>query len=150
MIINAFLALSPSCWCIIIFGIVYVIAVMIYVMIQFDLNYEKRNQCDFHYTLMFITLPAVIGFNQRFKPKSMPLRIFYGFIVLMMIILWQIVYFKGIRFIKVPVQRHQIATIEEMAKHDFQLSGSAEVKTLISFDERVSHFFIRVHILCVI
>lgn len=141
MIINAFLAVAPECWILLIFGIGYGIALLIYIMVQFDLKYNQRNNRDWHYTLLLITLPGIIGFNQRFKPKSTSLRIFYGFILIMMLFIWQIVYFKAIRFIKIPMQRPQISTVDAIASHSFHLSGSLEVKALISFDTRVDWVF---------
>ena len=138
MIINAFLAVSPTCWFILIFGVAYGITVVIYIMVQFDLKDNQRNKRDWHYTLMLITIPAIIGFNQRFKPKSTSLRFFYGFILIMMLFIWQIVYFKAIRFIKVPMQRPQISTIDDIASRGYYLCGSHEVKAVIQFDERVS------------
>lgn len=140
MIINAFLAVAPECYFILIFGIAYGVGFMIYIMIQFDLKYVQRNRRDWHYTLILITLPGIIGFNQRFKPKSTSLRMFYGFILIMMLFIWQIVYFKAIRFIKVPMQRPQISTIDSIVNHEYNLYGSIEVKTFISFDKRVKSF----------
>lgn len=140
MIINAFLAVAPECYFILIFGITYGVGFMIYIMIQFDLKYVQRNRRDWHYTLILITLPGIIGFNQRFKPKSTSLRMFYGFILIMMLFIWQIVYFKAIRFIKVPMQRPQISTIDSIVNHEYNLYGSIEVKTFISFDKRVKSF----------
>lgn len=137
MIINAFLAVAPECYFILIFGVAYGIGFMIYIMLQFDLKYDQRNRRDWHYTLILITLPGIIGFNQRFKPKSTSLRMFYGFILIMMLFIWQIVYFKAIRFIKIPVQRPQISTIDGITNHEYHLYGSPEVKTFISFDKRV-------------
>lgn len=146
MIINAFLAVAPECWFILIFGIAYGIGLIIYIMVQFDLKYNQRNRCDWHYTLILITLPDIIGFNQRFKPKSTTLRMFYGSILIMMLVVWQIVYFKAIRFIKVPMQRPQISTIDGLARHAYRLAGSLEVKTLISFDDRVFRLIFRTNI----
>lgn len=138
MIINAFLAVSPTCWFILIFGIAYGLTLLIYIMVQFDLKDNHRNKRDWHYILIMITIPAIVGLNQRFKPKSTSLRFFYAFILIMMLFIWQIVYFKAIRFIKVPMQRPQISTIDGITSHSFNLCGSHEVKAFIQFDERVS------------
>ncbi|XP_031639772.1 uncharacterized protein LOC116351775 [Contarinia nasturtii] len=129
-------AISPECWLILIFGIGYVTGLILYIFIQFDLKYEKRNQLDWHYTTWLIALPAVIGVNQRFYPKYLPLRIFYGFILIMSLFHWNIVFHYGVRFIREPIQRHQISTVTEIIDEDFRLAGSAEVSNLIAFDDR--------------
>ncbi|XP_055309007.1 uncharacterized protein LOC129572917 [Sitodiplosis mosellana] len=136
MVINVFLAATPECWILLIFGIGYVSGLLIYIMIQFDFKYENRNQRDWHYTTWLVALPAVIGLNQRFHPKSMSIRIFYGFILIMMIFLWQIVFYFGIRFVKVPIQRQQVSTTAELIDSEYRLAGSHELIDLIKFDER--------------
>lgn len=137
MIINVFLSVAPECWFILVFSIGYLAGIIIYIMIQFDLEYKQRNQRDFHYAIWLIILPGIVGISQRFRPTFGPLRMFYGFILIMMIFIWQVIFFKGIRFIKIPVQRPQIATSEQLAEHAFALSGSNDVIDLITFDGKV-------------
>lgn len=138
MLINLFLAATPECWLLLIFGVGYSVGFVLYIMVQFDSNYEKRNQRDWHYTTWLVALPAVIGFSQRFHPKYGPLRIFYGFILIMMIFIWQIALYLGVRFIKVPVQRPQVSTRAEIIDWEYHLAGVPEVLGLISFDNRVN------------
>lgn len=135
---NIFLAATPECWLTLIFGVGYISGAVIYIMIQFDSKYKRRNQRDWHYTTWLIALPAVIAINQRFQPTYGPLRVFYVLLLLTMFILWQIILFFGVRFIKFPVQRHQISTIHEIIDDDFRLAGSDTVFQLISHDERVN------------
>lgn len=140
LIINLFLAATPECWILLIFGVGYSTGLVLYIMVQFDLKYEKRNQRDWHYTTWLVALPAVIGFSQRFYPKSGQLRLFYGFILIMMIFTWQIVLYLGLQFLKVPVQRLQVSKIAEIIDWEYHLSGSAEMLHLISFDQRVCFY----------
>lgn len=136
--LNIFYAATPECWILIIFGIGYTTGWILYIMIQFDLKYEKRNQRDWHYTILLIALPTVIGISQRFHPKSGSLRVFYCFMLITSIAIWQIVLFLGVKFLKVPVQKHQLSTTAEIIDWTYRLTGSPEVLSLISFDERVS------------
>lgn len=140
MIINVFLSVAPECWFILVFGIGYLAGLIIYIMVQFDLEYKNRNKIDFHYAIFLIILPGIVGISQRFKPKFIPLRMFYGFILIIMLFVWQVIFFKGIRFIKIPVQRPQISTTDELTENQFDLTGSNEVLDLITFDGRVRFF----------
>lgn len=128
---------TPVCWIIIIFGVGYVSGFVIYIMIQFDSEYSHRNQRCWHYTTWLVTLPAVIGINQRFHPKYYPLRLFYGLLLLNSFVIWQIFCYNMIRFMKYPVHRLQISAVSEIIESDFRLSGSTDVLSLISFDQRV-------------
>lgn len=136
-IFNIFFAATPELWFILIFGVGYVSGLIIYVMIQFDLEYENRNQRDWHYTTWLVALPAVIGINQRFHPKSVSLRLFYVFLLVMNIFIWQVVLIIGLKFLKMSIPRPQISTIAEIIDGDFHLAGTNDVLQLISHDERV-------------
>lgn len=142
MIFNIFVSATPECWLLLIFGVGYTCGFLFYIMIQFDLKYEKRNQRDWHYTTWLISLPSVIGVNQRFQPKSHSLRFFYGFYLVVAMFAWQNIFLLVIPFIKKPIYRPQISTIHEIIKDEFRLAGSTEVHSLISFDERVPDNFI--------
>lgn len=137
IIVNFFLIATPEVWIVYIFGVGYVTGFVLYIFVQFDLKYKHRNQRDWHYTTWLIALPAVIAINQRFQPKCYSLRLFYGFILLLAMPAWQIFFFFGIRFIKVPFPRPQISSIAEIIEDEFRLVGSPEVQRLISFDDRV-------------
>lgn len=82
----------------------------------------------------------IIGMNQRFHPKHSAIRLFYGFMLIMMFVTWQPVFWYGYIF-KDPVQKRQISTIDEIIEMDFRLVGSTEVQSLIAFDNRVTVFF---------
>lgn len=137
-ILNILFAATPECWLTLIFGVGYISGTVIYIMIQFDLKYKHRNQRDWHYTTWLVALPAVIAINQRFRPVYGPLRWFYALLLITMFFLWQIVFFFGIRFIKYPIQRPQISTVQEIIDEEFRLSGSNEVLQLLSSDRKVA------------
>lgn len=139
LILNLAAAAPPEIWICTIFGIGHGTALVFYVMVQFDSKYKQRNNRDWSYMLFVVAFPAGIGINQRFQPKSILLRLFYGFVLIMSLFIWQILFLYGTRFLQVPVRRAQISTVAEIVSNDFHLMGSTEVLALISFDERV-HF----------
>lgn len=136
-LLHIFLAATPEIWITLIFGIGYTTGFLLYLMIQFDSEYKHRNQRDWHYTTWLIALPAVIGVNPRFHPKSSFLRIFYCFTLIMSMFEWQIYLFLGVKFFKVHVRKHQISTTAEIIDWEYRLLGTDEVFGLISFDDRV-------------
>lgn len=78
-------ALSPTVWVLVIFGYGYVSGFLLYLLIQFDEKYEQRNNRDWHYTTLLISLPSVIGTSQRFRPHSIKIRFIYAFFLIAMI-----------------------------------------------------------------
>lgn len=124
MVLNFLFVATPTCWIIMIFGIGYVSGFAIYIMIQFDLKYKARNHRDLHYTIWLISLPAVIGINQRFQPKSVALRTFTFFYAFIMFMSGQFIFWFGITYIKTPTPRPQISTISTVIDYKYQLFGS--------------------------
>lgn len=137
-IINIFAAATPECWIGMIFGVGYVCGTVMYFMVQFDMKYKHRNKRDYHYMTWFVAMPALIGMNQHFQPKSITLRLFYGYVLIIMVFAWQTFFLLGFEYFKEPIQRAQKSTIDEIVDYDFRLAGSAEVLQIISFDERVN------------
>lgn len=137
LLLNLAAAATPDIWIICIFGVGHTTALIFYVMVQFDSKYKHRNNRDWPYMLFLVSLPAGIGINQRFHPKSVIFRIFYGFVLIMSMFIWQICFLYGARFFKIPVQRTQISTIAEIIKQDYRLAGSSDALQFISFDEQV-------------
>lgn len=137
MIINLFSAATPECWLLMILGVGGVSAIVMYLMIQFDLEYEMRNNHNLMYIIILVALPALIGINQRFHPKFAPLQIFYGLLILIMVFAWQSIFLLGWRFFSVPVQRPQTATVAELIDYRFRLAGSIEAFSFVSNENRV-------------
>lgn len=130
---------KPEIWILYIPVLGYLSNIIMYIMVQFDSKYKKRNQIDFHYTHFLITLPTFIGISQGFHPKSTPLRMFYCFMLVTNIFVWQMFLFLGIKFTKFLVQKHQTSTTAEIIEWEYRLMGSKEVLGLISLDERVNY-----------
>lgn len=126
-----------------IFAVGYTTGLLLYLLIQFDLDYKKRNKHDWHYTTWLIALPAVIGVSQQFHPKQFILRLFHGYMLFMLMLAWQRIFYHGVRFLKYPNQFHQKSTTTEIIEYEFRLAGSVEVFEMISFDERVIFFYFK-------
>lgn len=107
-------------------------------MIQFDQKYAQRNNRDWHYTTLLISLPSVIGFGQRFHPISNQLRLFYGFMLLSMLIFMQIVFVFFLQYLKIQISRFQVATIEEIVEYEYDLMGSYEVMSFVKHNKKVN------------
>lgn len=137
VILNFFLIATPECFILIIFGVGYVTGLILYAIIQLDVEYKYRNQRDWHYTTLLIMLPAVIGVNQRYKPKHFAIKILYFVIIVACVVHWQLFFYALIHYFQTPLHRPQISTINEIIENGFRLCGSSEVLSLISFDEKV-------------
>lgn len=136
-LLNIFLIADPEVWLTIIFVVGYGLGFVLYVVIQFDLKYEQRNQRDSHYITLIIMLPTVIGTNQRYQPGFFSLKIVYFVIVMACVVHFLIFFYEAARSLEVPVQRLQKSTVAEIIAKDFRLAGSKDVLSMIKFDERV-------------
>lgn len=136
-LVNTYLMADPICWLLIIFAVGYGLGFLLYIGIQFDLEYEQRNHRDWHYTTLIIMLPTVIGVNQRYQPGFFSLKIIYFVVIMMCIIHFQIFFHHGTRCLKIPFRHSQKSTVSEIVENGFRLSGSMEVLSMMKFDERV-------------
>lgn len=134
---NFFLIATPECWIIFIFGVGYGFGLLVFILVQFDLKYKQGNLRDWHYTTFLVALPTVIGLNQRFLPTSTSLRYLYAYVAICCVLVLPVIFKQLLEQLKIPMQRYQISTIEEMCDYDFRLAGSAEVKALLPHDNRV-------------
>lgn len=140
LLLNFFFIGTPEAWVMYIFGVGYGIGFVIYLMIQFDLEYTNRNSRCWHYCTWLIALPLVIGVNQRFHPKYIPLRIFYALSLFIMMLAWQRIFFKGLDFMMYPYRKTQLSTVSEIIEGNFRLAGSPEVLSWAMVDDRVRSF----------
>lgn len=136
-LLTFFLIASYECWIMTIFGVGFFCSFVLYILIQFDLEFKDRNRRDFHYMLYMIMMPAIIGMNQRYQPKRFLLKFLYCGIAFVCVPHWSIFFYAMIRFQKVPIHKYQISTIAEIIETDFRLSGSSEVRNMILFDSKV-------------
>lgn len=127
----------PEVWFIIIFGYVYVGGFVLYVLLPYDLNYRDRNKRDWHYTTWLIVLPAVIGTSPNFKPLSGVNRMFYGCVLLLAVILFQICFSSIYEFLHLDIPQHQLASFQEIVERNFRLMGSPEAVNFISENQKV-------------
>lgn len=133
-----FVVMSPTVWVMIFFGFGYTTSTLLYLLIQFDEKYEQRNRRDWHYTTLLIALPAVLGINQQFKPKSGIIRIIYGSWLLTALFGVQMVFVYLVQYIQIRIPKHQVATVNEIVDYNYGLMGSQQVQNLVWTDEKVS------------
>lgn len=112
-----------------------------YLLPNFDLTYKYRNKLDFWHATLLIMLPTAIGLNARYYPKNFYMHLFYFGGMTLMTLMWPVIFYVAVRFVKVPIQRTQITTRAEIIENKFRLSGTAEVFELISHDKRVRFSF---------
>lgn len=136
-IINLLQCPTPTVCVVFIFGYGYVYSFLLYVLIQFDTKYKQRNNRDWHYAAILISLPSAIGLSQRFRPVSWNIRIFYGVILLANLLAVQVALVHWYKFLQIQTPMHQIASVEEIIANDYALMGSAAVKNAIDTDQKV-------------
>lgn len=115
----------------------YAYGILVYILIQFDTQYKERNIRDWHYTTLLVALPSVIGIGQRYRPISWNIRIFYGAILIAMVLAVQVAVVYWYTFLQIQAPMHQISTVDEIVANDFVLKGSMAVKNAIDFDKKV-------------
>lgn len=130
-------ALTPTVWLLLIFGYGYGAGFLLYLMIQFDKQYEQRNNRDWHYMTWLVSLPAVLGTSQRFCPQSAIIRFIYAFFLIAMIIFVQYAFVNLYTFIQVRFPKHQIKTIEEIVYNELILMGPEQIRTMLQVDQKV-------------
>lgn len=136
-ILSPMTAMTPAVWLLLIFGYGYVVSFILFILIQFDKKYSKRNDVDWHYTLFLIILPSVIGMGQTFRPIAWKIRIFYGLTLLLLVLYSQTMVGYLLKFTQIRFSMHQVATVQEITAAKYQLMGSKLVGSLIKFDDKV-------------
>lgn len=137
---NPFVILSPAVWIITVFGYGYGCGTLLYLLIQFDAKYKKRNQRDWHYTVFMVALPSVIGVGQRFYPQSWKIRIFYACMLVTLIIGVQMCLGYFLTFLRIQSPMYQVNTVKELISYQYTLMGSAQVQQLAWTAEKVIIF----------
>lgn len=138
----SFFFIAPPCYWFLLFAVGYTSGTFLYILIQFDTKDKHRNKRDWHYTCMLIVFPSALGMNQNYNPYHQMIRYFHVQFSALLLLLWPVLFLNILKFIKEPVQHWQITTVAELVDNKFRLSGSSEVQSLITFDERVFYFFI--------
>lgn len=136
-ILSPMTAMTPAVWLLVIFGYGYVFSFVLFLLIQFDKKYKKRNNINWHYALWLIILPSVTGMGKPFQPLAWKVRLIYGLILTMLVILSQTMVGHLLKFTQIRFLMHQTATVQEVADAEYQLMGSKQVGSLIKIDDRV-------------
>lgn len=143
--LNFFFLATPECWIFIIFGFGYGSGFILYIFIQYDPNYQYRNIRDWHYTTWLISLPVTISMSPRFKPIYGPLRIFYGFMLIIGMLISTFLLTYSINSLGRPLRQYQIHTQQEIISNKYRLFGSREFLEDIKFESKVRMCFKKEH-----
>lgn len=112
--------------------------VILNIFLQFDRKYVKRNHRDIIYAVLLISFPSVIGVSQRFQPKNIFLRIYYGLNLLCGVIMIAYIITYGYAILKKSIYAHQVNTIAEIVENEFRLTGMEAVLQRIRGQNAVS------------
>lgn len=140
--LNFFRMAPPGQWAFLIMGIVYFFGTILYLLIQFDLKYEQRNNRDWHYFILLIMIPICTGVNQRFNPQHWMLRFIYFGSLLTAMYFQMLIGVFFYNYLKEEFPLHQIATVNEIIKKDFHLAGSHDVLNAIRLSPQVNRLSI--------
>lgn len=97
--------------------------VILNIFLQFDRKYVKRNHRDIIYAVLLVSFPSVIGVSQRFQPKNIFLRIYYGLNLLCGVIIIAYIITYGYAILKKSIYAHQVNTIAEIVENEFRFVG---------------------------
>lgn len=127
--------LISTVW-ILVVGLGYVNGLILYFLVSFDSKRENRN-LDLHYTTYLISLPAWIGFSQRFHPKNWSLKVYYYTTVLFGMFFFAIALNLLIKYGTQRILSYQVHQIVELIDMRYKLSGTANVLQHIRKQETV-------------
>lgn len=118
---NIWQLLRKEIW-ILLFALGYVHGSVIYILMKHDKNYNCLRR-DFHYTVLLVSLPAIIGYNQAYQPKASFIRIIYISMLLFGII--QLATFNSylLKVLTFPIHHVQITTVNEIIENNYELVG---------------------------
>ncbi len=139
--LSAMFILTPAAWFAVIFGFGYSCGLLLYLLIQFDLKYERRNDCDWHHTTWLVTLPAVIGLSPNFKPVKGTVRVFFIFVLVIAFFFFQIFFSRAFDVVYSEIPWHQIASLNEIMDEDFNFAGSLEAFNFLNRSKMVIYNF---------
>lgn len=111
---------------------------LLYLLIQFDHEYERKNLLDINYALFLIVVPTHIGQYPRFFPKKRYIRFFFAFILLIPQIFHAMHGAFIYRYMKVDFFYHQVSTVDEILNNEFRLTGSYEFLNALKSNAIVS------------
>lgn len=137
LFLSQMLIFEQETWFGIVFGYGYISGSLLYLLIQFDLNYEQRNNCNWHYMIFMVALSAGLGVSPSFRPKDGVVRIIYGLMLITAFLFFQIAFSNMYNFIYRQISWRQISTFEEIIESDFRLVGSREAFNVLNQSKKV-------------
>lgn len=124
-------------WLLVFFGYGYPMGMLLYLLIQFDRKYKRRNDIDWHHTTLVVALPAIIGLAPNFQPVKGTVRLLYAFILISAFFVFQIVFTRTYDLIHFHQPWYQISTFKEIVDEDLHLAGSSEAFHILSRNKMV-------------
>lgn len=118
--------MDPDTWFLLIFGYGYVTGTLLYILIQFDLEYKHRNCRDWHRIVWLVALPACLNLSPGFYPVKTTTRTFYALMLVAAFFFFQIMFVTAYEFIHFRLPWHQVSTIKEIIENNYLLAGSQE------------------------
>lgn len=131
-------AISATVWFLAIFGYGYSIGFLLFLLVQFDRRYNRRNQIDWHHTTWLITLPAIIGLSPNFYPIKGTVRILYAFTLISAFFAFQVAFTRSYDVLYIQIPLHQVSSLNESIDEDYHLSGTSEALHLLSRNQMVT------------
>ncbi len=138
MFLSLMLAATSGAWTLFIFGYIYPCGFLLYLLIQFDLKYKRRNFCNWHHTTGLLVLPAVIGISPNFQPVKGTVRIFFAFVLVTAFFFFQIIFTRTYELIHRRIPWHQVSSFNEIMENDFSFIGSLEAFNLLKENKMVT------------
>lgn len=138
LLTSQILFFKPEPWLLIIFGYGYTSGFLLYLLIQFDLQYEQRNIRDWHYTTWLVALPACLGMSPSFRPVNTTSRIFFAFMLISAFFFFQITFTRASDFLFNRMQWNQVSSFEDLIGNESRLAGSQEAFNILTHNKMVS------------
>lgn len=145
LVISVVRIATPTVWLLVV-GLGYVNGLILYFFVQFDPKPQNR-KLDLHYTTYLISLPAWIGFSQRFMPKHCPLRIYYIITVVYGMILFAFCLTFLLEYGEKKIRSYQVHEIRELIDMNFRFTGTGLVLDYMRKQQLVGFAFILLHLM---
>lgn len=113
-----------------------------YLLSELDVTIKHRHHRDWHFYIILVTLPGILGVGPRYRPISWKIRLYYAQLLLFPLPIHCMVNTFSYNFMKVQFPLYQIHTLHELTRNDFHLGGSLDVLNAISRNVLVCIYFI--------
>lgn len=133
--VNLLLITPPFLW-IAAISIGYIICALLYIYMQLDWKYDRRNISSWSDSFLLIILPAILGIR-NFTNHS-EIRLYHALILIVAIISQLLIGANFYDYIQNQIPFHQAKSVQEILGNGFRLIGSEDVLTAIKENPSVS------------